>query len=108
MKIDIIGIIKQSFYLKNLENDEQIYPIHIEKAIQILYPDTNISSRLIAKCSSFLNMYKLNKKIPSEYNISSDYDLSDIYNIIRSLNFSKGSEDSVFYMYGLIFNKSKI
>jgi alpha-amylase/alpha-mannosidase (GH57 family) len=106
MKIDIINIIKQSEIEKSILGDNQILPIHIKKAIKVIYPNSDISSKLINKSRYFLKLYKQNNSIPSGYDLDSEYDQSDIFCIIRSFNFDKGHEDSVYYMYGLIMEKT--
>ena len=50
-------------------------------------------------------IYKRNKKILAKYDLSSEYDIADVFHIIRSFNFDKGKKDSVYYMYGLIMEK---
>ena len=103
MKIDLMEIINQAIIIQTSSSDKQILPIHIKKAIEYIYP--NISSNLISKCDSFLYIYKHNKKILAKYDLSSEYDIADVFHIIRSFNFDKGKKDSVYYMYGLIMEK---
>ena len=82
-------IINQAIIIQTSSTDKQILPIHIRNAIENIFLDPNISSNLISKCESFLYIYKHNKKILAKYDLSSEYDIADIFNIIRSFSFER-------------------